>query len=75
MTWREIQSLIHGPYEVAVAIDEHKNKYWLRIYGVHYPISSLQFERLLEQGYIDPEYRMERGTGLWGEDQMIYRGR
>ena len=75
MSWRDIERLIHSRFEVAVALDEHKNKYWLRIAGVHYPISPIQFDRLLEEGYIDPEYRMEHGTGQFGEDQMIYRGR
>ena len=79
MTWRQIEKVIRGKFEVAVEADCTHNKYWIRKTEpsgpIYYPISSLQFERLLENGYIDPDYRVEHGNGLYGADQMIYEGR
>lgn len=76
MRWSEISELMKGGFEVTVDFEECKrNKYFIRKGQLHFPISSNQFDRLLEEGYIDSDYRVERGTGLWGADQMIYQGR
>lgn len=75
MIWRQIKELIQDEFEVAVNTSWIKNKYWIRKKAVYYPITSHQFERLLTEGYIDPDYRMEHSAGIYGTDQMIYRGR
>lgn len=73
MTWRNIQRLIKESFVVSVEPRRSGNRYWLRQGAAYYPISSLQFDRLLELGYIDPDYRIERENGL--AEQMIYEGR
>lgn len=76
MTWRDIEKLMREDhFDVCVEPRRSGNKYWLRQRGnVHYPISSPQFDRLLEGGYIDPDYRVEH-NGLYGAEEMVYRGR
>ena len=75
MTWRDIEKLIREDFDVCVEPHQRKNRYWIRQRGnVHYSISSLQFEKLLEGGYIDPDYKVDR-SGLYGAEQMVYTGR
>lgn len=79
MTRREIEKLIRDSFDVIVEPDQKRNKFWLRrpeeCGPVHYPITALQFNWLLEGGYISPDYRVERNVGLWGADVLVYRGR
>lgn len=70
MTWRDIERVIKDSFEVIVEPRWKKNKYWIRRKLAYFEISSLQFDRLLEGGYIDPDYRVENGGA-----QLIYRGR
>ena len=80
MTWRQVEKLIRDRFDVAVETEceTAHNKYWIKKWElsgpVYYPLTSHQFERLLDEGYIDPDYHMEYNHGLYG-DQMIYRGR
>lgn len=74
MTWRDIDKIIRERFDVVVEIRRCGNRYWLRQGQAYLPITSLQFDRLLEGGYIDPDYRVEHNA-QYGADQFIYRGR
>ena len=75
MTWREMQSLMRDSYEVAVEVGSSRNKYWIRKGQLYFPILSFQFDRLLEEGYINPDYKINRGSGPFGDNLYIYEGR
>lgn len=79
MTRREIEKLIRDSFDVIVEPRRNGNKFWIRHSEecglVHYPITAVQFDWLLEGGYISPDYRVERNVGLWGADVLVYRGR
>lgn len=75
MTWRDIERLMHDRFDVGVEVRRGRNKYWFRQGDVHYSISSPQFEKLLEYGYIDPYYKIEHRSGQYGADLLVYRGR
>lgn len=75
MTWREIEKVIkHERYQVKAEISRSRNKYWILVGKVHYEISALQFDKLLEGGYIDPDYRREN-SGQWSGEALVYEGR
>lgn len=75
MTWRDIEKIMRDDsYDVAVEIRRSGNRYWLRQQRVYFPITSVQFDRLLEGGYIDPDYRVEHLAAV-GADQYVYQGR
>ena len=75
MTWREIEKVIkHERYQVKAEISRSRNKYWILVGQVHYEISALQFDKLLEGGYIDPDYRREN-SGQWSGEALVYEGR
>ena len=71
MTWRDIERVIKDEFEVIVEQRWNRNKYWIKREPAYFEISSLQFDRLLEGGYIDPDYRVGHNCG----EQLIYRGR
>lgn len=75
MTWREIEKVIkHERFQVKAEISRSRNKYWILVKQVHYEISALQFDKLLEGGYIDPDYRREN-SGQWSGEALVYEGR
>ena len=74
MTWRDIEKLIRQSFVVSVEPRRSGNKYWIRQNQAYYPITSLQFDRLLEYGYIDPDYRVEHNR-QYETELLIYRGR
>ena len=74
MRWHELSALMKESFDVVVEPRRSGNKYWLVQQKVYYPISTPQFDRLLEGGYIDPDYRVERDL-RYGSQQLIYRGR
>lgn len=74
MTWRNIERIMHDRFEVVVEIRKVRNKYFIRQNKAYFEITSNQFEKLLECGYIDPDYRVERDHADETES-MIYRGR
>ena len=70
----EIETLMKGGFEAVVDVGA-RNKYFIRKEEkMYFPISSFQFDRLLEGGYIDSDYRVDR-DGLLGGEMLIYRGR
>lgn len=74
MRWGEIETLMKGGFEAVVDVGA-RNKYFIRKEEkMYFPISSFQFDRLLEGGYIDSDYRIDR-EGLLGGEMLIYRGR
>ena len=74
MRWSEIETLMKGGFEVVVDVGA-RNKYFIRKEEkMYFTISSFQFDRLLESGYIDSDYRVDR-EGLLGGEMLIYRGR
>ena len=76
MTWREIEKVIkHERFQVKAEISRSRNKYWILVGQVHYEISALQFDKLLEGGFIDPDYRVSRDAGQWSGESLIYEGR
>ena len=75
MTWREIEKVIkHERFQVKAEISRSRNKYWILVGQVRYEISALQFDKLLEGGYIDPDYRREN-SGQWSGEALVYEGR
>ncbi len=75
MTWREIEKVIkHERFQVKAEISRSRNKYWILVRQVHYEISALQFDKLLEGGYIAPDYRREN-SGQWSGEALVYEGR
>ena len=72
MTWRDIERVIRDRFNVIVEPRWHRNKYWIRREPAYFEISSLQFDRLLEGGYIDPDYRVEH---IGEAERFIYPGR
>lgn len=73
MTWRDIERIIRKEtFDVIVEPRWHRNKYWIRREPAYFEISSLQFDKLLEGGYIDPDYRVER---INETERFIYPGR
>lgn len=72
MTWREIEKVMKNHYDVSVLILRERNAYILRSQGLEYKITSQQFDKLLEEGWIDPDYRIERNTVT---ERHIYEGR
>lgn len=71
MTRREIEKLIRDSFDVIVEPRRSGNRYWIKQNQAYYPITSVQFDNLLEGGYVDPDYRVEHNGG----EQLIYRGR
>ena len=74
MLWRNIERLIKEHFVIIVEPRRSGNKYWIRQGHAYFEISSLQFDKLLEGGYIDPDYKVDR-SGPYGAEQMIYGGR
>ena len=76
MTWRDIERLIRRDrVQVIAEISMSRNKYWIKKEQVHYEISALQFDKLLEGGFIDPDYRVSHDAGQWIGESFIYEGR
>lgn len=73
MKWTEIETMMKGGFEVAIEIGS-RNKYFVKKGNMYFPISSFQFDRLLEEGFVDPDYRVVRDPA-YGSDQLIYTGR
>lgn len=71
MTRRDIEKLIRDSFDVIVEPRRNGNRYWIKQNQAYYPITSAQFDNLLEGGYVDPDYRVEHNGG----EQLIYRGR
>lgn len=74
MLWRDIERLIKEHFVIIVEPRRSGNRYWIRQGQAYFEISSLQFDKLLEGGYLDPDYRIERNT-MDCTEQMIYTGR
>lgn len=74
MQWRTIERIIRERFEVVVEIRKVRNKYFIRQGHAYYEITSCQFDRLLESGYINPDYRIERDHA-YETESMIYSGR
>ena len=75
MTWRDIERLIkHSSFILIVEPRRTKNRYWISQGHTYFEITSLQFDRLLEGGYIDPDYRREN-SGQWSGEALVYEGR
>lgn len=74
MTRRDIEKLIRDSFDVIVEPRRSGNRYWIKQNQAYYPITSAQFDNLLEGGYVDPDYRVEHDL-KYGSQQMIYTGR
>ena len=74
MTWKEIEKIMKGRYDVIVEVNRDKNKYFMLKDNVHYKLNSCQFDKLLEGGWIDPDYRLERNS-MFGYERHVYEGR
>ena len=74
MTWRDIERLIkHSSFILIVEPRRTKNRYWISQGHTYFEITSLQFDRLLEGGYIDPDYKVTRYMD--GTEHLLYNGR
>lgn len=64
MRKKDLEEIIFQPGAVLVAeIAPERNKYFIRIAGVHYKISSKQFELLLQYGYFEENYEIDTTCG------------
>lgn len=70
---KDLEEIIFRPGAVLVAeISPERNKYFIQIAGVHYKISSKQFELLLQYGYFEENYEIDP---LMGFETHIHRRR
>lgn len=75
MRKKDLEEIIFQPGAVLVAeIAPERNKYFIRIAGVHYKISSKQFELLLQYGYFEEQYEIDP-AGIMGFEAHIHRRR
>ena len=75
MKKKDLEEIIYQPGAVLVAeISPERNKYFIRIAGVHYKISSKQFELLLQYGYFEENYEIDTTCGM-GFEMHIHRRR
>lgn len=75
MRRKDLEEIIYQPGAVLVAeISPERNKYFIRIAGVHYKISSKQFELLLQYGYFEEQYEIDP-AGTMGFEAHIHRRR
>lgn len=73
MRRKDLEEIIFQPEAVLVAeISPERNKYFIQIAGVHYKISSKQFELLLQYGYFEENYEID---SLMGFETHIHRRR
>lgn len=73
MRKKDLEEIIYQPGAVLVAeISPERNKYFIQIAGVHYKISSKQFELLLQYGYFEENYEIDP---LMGFETHIHRRR
>lgn len=73
MRKKDLEEIIFQPGAVLVAeISPERNKYFIRSAGVHYKISSKQFELLLQYGYFEENYEIDP---LMGFETHIHRRR
>lgn len=73
MRKKDLEEIIFQPGAVLVAeISPERNKYFIRIAGVHYKISSKQYELLLQYGYFEENYEIDP---LMGFETHIHRRR
>ena len=75
MRKKDLEEIIYQPGAVLVAeISPERNKYFIRNAGVHYKISSKQFELLLQYGYFEENYEIDTTCGM-GFEMHIHRRR
>lgn len=73
MRKKDLEEIIYQPGAVLVAeISPERNKYFIRNAGVHYKISSKQFDLLLQYGYFEENYEIDP---LMGFETHIHRRR
>lgn len=74
MRKKELYELVDQPGAVLVAeIVPERNRYFVRVMGVHYKISRLQFEQLLDYGYFETDYSIDPTGGIGFELQIHKR--
>lgn len=64
MRKKDVEELVAKPGAVLVAeIVPERNKYFIRVMGVHYKLSSKQFNDLLQYGYFEENYEIDTTCG------------
>ena len=75
MRKKDLEEIMYQPGAVLVAeMAPERNKSFIRIAGVHYKISSKQFELLLQYGYFEEQYEIDP-AGIMGFEAHIHRRR
>ena len=75
MRKKDLEEIIFQPGTALVAeIAPERNKYFIRAMDVHYKISSKQYEYLLQYGYFEEQYEIDRAGGM-GFEMHIHRRR
>lgn len=75
MRKKDLEEFIFQPGAVLVAeIAPERNKYYIRVMDVYYKISSKQYELLLQYGYFEENYEIDRAGGM-GFEMHIHRRR
>ena len=73
MRKKDVEELVAKPGAVLVSeIAPERNKYFIRVMGVHYKLSSKQFNDLLQYGYFEENYEIDP---LMGFETHIHRRR
>ena len=75
MRKKDMMELAETPGAVLVAeIAPERNKYFIRLMGAHYKISSKQFEYLIDSGIFCTKYSVDL-TGGMGFEMQVYERR